>query len=128
MDRAILLIVAGCLLFGIVRQGSTKSFTFDLTTTSRLQFPVWMPERPLAAPKSQAELSFPVIPGSEDDDLVVTVVFQEEFGGYLSVYWEGEGNTRQLLAPNLFENTGLTNQRTLLISRPNNGWSRQGGP
>ena len=121
MDRTILLIVAGCLLFGVVRQGSAESFLFDLTTTSRLQFPAWIPERPLATPKSQAELSFPVIPGSKDDDLAVTVVFQEETGSYLSVYWESEDGTRQLLAPNLFENTGLTNQRTLLINRPTMG-------
>jgi hypothetical protein len=94
------------------------SFTLDLTTTGRPAFPIWMPERPLAAPKSQAELSFPVVPGSDDDDLALTVVFQEEAGAFLSVYWEDSSGNRDLLAPNLFENIGLPNQRTLLIKRP----------
>src|SRR5262249_36988012 len=90
----------------------------DLTTTGRPQFPIWMPERPLAAPKPQAELSFPIVPGPDDDDLVLTVVFQEEAGGFLSVYWENSFGKRELLAPNLFENIDLPNQRTLLIKRP----------
>jgi hypothetical protein len=94
------------------------SFTLDLTTTGRPEFPNWMPERPLAAPKTQAELSFPVVPGPNDDDLALTVVFQEEAGAFLSVYWEDSSGKRELLAPNLFENIGLPNQRTLLIKRP----------
>jgi hypothetical protein len=94
------------------------SFTFDLRATGRLEFPSWIPDRPLAVPKSQSELSFPVVPGSDDDDLVLTVVFQEEPGGFLSVYWQSALGKRELLAPNLFENIGLPNQRTLLINRP----------
>jgi hypothetical protein len=97
------------------------SFTFDLKATGRLEFPAWMPDRPLAYPKSEAELSFPVVPGPDDDDLALTVVFQEEIGGFLSVYWENSFGKRQLLAPNLFENIGLPNQRTLLINRPTMG-------
>jgi hypothetical protein len=62
-----------------------------------------------------------VVPGADDDDLAVTVVFQEEIGGFLSVYWESSFGKRQLLAPNLFENIGLLNQRTLLINRPTMG-------
>jgi hypothetical protein len=97
------------------------SFTFDLHATGRLEFPAWIPDRPLAYPKSQAELSLPVVPGPDDDDLALTVVFQEEIGGFLSVYWENSFGKRQLLAPNLFENIGLANQRTLLINRPTMG-------
>jgi hypothetical protein len=121
MDRGNLILFAGWILFGAAHPCLADSFTFDLTTTSRLKIPTWMPERPLAAPKAQAELSFPVVPGSEDDDLAVTVVFQEEFGGFLNVYWEREDGIRQLLSANLFENTGLKSQRTLLISRPTMG-------
>src|SRR5246127_2190428 len=97
------------------------SFMLDLTTTGRPEFPIWMPERALAAPKSEAELSFPVVPGSDDDDLALTVVFQEEAGAFLSVYWEDSSGNRELLAPNLFENIGLPNQRTLLVKRPTMG-------
>jgi hypothetical protein len=94
------------------------SFTFDLLSSHRIEFPSWVPERPLAIPKAQSELTFPVIPDAAGSDLVVTVVFREEIGSYLSVYWENAEGKRQLVASNLFENTGLLNQRTILINRP----------
>jgi hypothetical protein len=121
MSHAQSLVVAGFVWLACVGESHADSFTLDLTTTSRPQFPIWMPERPLAAPKPQAELSFAVVPGPDDDDLALTVVFQEEVGGFLSVYWEDSSGKRDLLAPNLFENIGLANQRTLLINRPTMG-------
>ncbi|HEV3210143.1 MAG TPA: hypothetical protein VGY91_07745 [Chthoniobacterales bacterium] len=121
MGHAQSLAVAGLVWFACIGESRGDSFTLDLTTTSRPQFPIWMPERPLAAPKHQAELSFAVVPGPDDDDLALTVVFQEEVGGFLSVYWEDSSGNRALLAPNLFENIGLPNQRTLLIKRPTMG-------
>jgi hypothetical protein len=122
MVRSLVSVTAGICAFSAAASFCfADSFTFDLNTTGRLEFPTWMPERPLAYPKSQAELSFPVVPGADDDDLALTVVFQEEVGGFLSVYWEDSFGKRQLLAPNLFENIGLTNQRTLLINRPTMG-------
>ncbi|MEY2614778.1 MAG: hypothetical protein QOH78_551 [Verrucomicrobiota bacterium] len=121
MNRSHIAIAAGILSLGVVDNGRADSFTFDLKATGRLEFPAWIPDRQLAHPESQAELSFPVVPGADDDDLAVTVVFQEEIGGFLSVYWESSFGKRQLLAPNLFENIGLLNQRTLLINRPTMG-------
>jgi hypothetical protein len=121
MNRSHITVAAGILSLGTVGCCLADSFTFDLRATGRLEFPAWIPDRPLAVPKSQAELSFPVVPGSDDDDLALTVVFQEEIGGFLSVYWESALGKRQLLAPNLFENIGLLNQRTLLINRPTMG-------
>jgi hypothetical protein len=121
MNRSHIAVAAGILSLGTVGCCLADSFTFDLRATGRLEFPAWIPDRPLAVPKSQAELSFPVVPGSDDDDLALTVVFQEEIGGFLSVYWESALGKRQLLAPNLFENIGLLNQRTLLINRPTMG-------
>lgn len=118
MGRAQHLIIVALFWFAHAGECYADSFTLDLTTTGRPSFPVWMPERPLAAPKPQAELSFPVVPGANDDDLALTVVFREEAGGFLSVYWENALGRRELLAPNLFENIGLPNQRTLLIKRP----------
>jgi hypothetical protein len=114
-------LLAAFSLLAFVGECYADSFTLDLTTTGRPEFPIWMPERPLAAPKPQAELSLPVVPGSDDDDLALTVVFREEVGGFLSVYWENSFGKRELLAPNLFENIGLPNQRTLLIKRPTMG-------
>ncbi len=122
MVRTFLSATAGiCTFSAIANFCLADSFTFDLHTTGRLEFPAWMPDRPLAYPKSQAELSFPVVPGADDNDLALTVVFKEEIGGFLSVYWENSFGKRQLLAPNLFENIGLANQRTLLINRPTMG-------
>jgi hypothetical protein len=122
MVRSFLSVTAGICTFSAAATFTyADSFTFDLNATGRLEFPAWMPERPLAYPKAQAELSFPVVPGVDDNDLALTVVFQEETGGFLSVYWENSFGKRQLLAPNLFENIGLANQRTLLINRPTMG-------
>jgi hypothetical protein len=121
MNRSLITVAAGILFLGAVDRCWADSFTFDVKATGHLEFPVWMPDRPLAVPKSQAELSFPVVPGGDDDDLALTVVFQEEMGAFLSVYWESALGKRQLLAPNLFENIGLANQRTLLINRPTMG-------
>ena len=122
MARYFFSVAAGiCALSAAASLCFADSFTFDLNTTGRLEFPAWMPDRPLAYPKPQAELSFPVVPGADDDDLALTVVFREETGGFLSVYWENSFGKRQLLAPNLFENIGLANQRTLLINRPTMG-------
>src|ERR1700674_1684038 len=121
MKRSYTTVGAGILYLAVVDFCLADSFTFDLRATGRLEFPAWIPDRPLALPKAQAELSFPVVPGADDDDLALTIVFQEESGGFLSVYWESSFGKRQLLAPNLFENIGLLNQRTLLINRPTMG-------
>ena len=118
MSRRYITVAAGFLGLAAVEHCLADSFTFDLRATGRLEFPSWIPDRPLAVPKSQSELSFPVVPGADDDDLAVTVVFQEEMGGFLSVYWQNALGKRELLAPNLFENIGMANQRTLLINRP----------
>jgi hypothetical protein len=119
MSRSYVIAVAGGVLcLAAVDHCLADSFTFDLRATGRLEFPSWIPDRPLAVPKAESELSFPVVPGPDDDDLALTVVFQEELGGFLSVYWQSALGKRELLAPNLFENIGLPNQRTLLINRP----------
>jgi hypothetical protein len=111
-------VAAGIFSLVVVDGAVADSFMFDLKATGRLEFPAWIPDRPLAFPKAQSELSFPIVPGADDDDLALTVVFQEEPGGFLSVYWQSALGKRELLAPNLFENVGLPNQRTLLINRP----------
>src|ERR1700719_4190785 len=98
MKRSYTTVGAGILYLTVVDCCLADSFTFDLKATGRLEFPAWIPDRPLAHPESQAELSFPVVPGADDDDLAVTVVFQEEIGGFLSVYWESSFGKRQLLA------------------------------
>jgi hypothetical protein len=97
------------------------TFVFDPTTSSRVDLPAWMSDRPVAVAKDRAELSFPVTPSAEDNDIALTVVFNEEPGAYLSVFWQPEQGDRELLCANLIENIGLPNQRTLLVNRPTMG-------
>ena len=100
---------------------AADTFVFDPTTSSKVEIPSWMGDRPVAVAKDRAELSFPVTPGPEDNDVALTVVFNEEPGGYLSVFWQPEQGDRELLCENLLENIGLPNQRTLLVNRPTMG-------
>jgi hypothetical protein len=97
------------------------SFVFDPTTNGRVPLPVWLPDRPVAIASNHAELSFHIVPVADDDDLALTVVFVEEMGSYLGVYWQPQGGSRQLICANLFENISLPNQRTILINRPTLG-------
>jgi hypothetical protein len=114
-------VLAGLCTLILTLDAQADSFTFDLTATGHLQFPAWMPERPVALPGRRAELSFPVVPIVQDEDLVLTVVFNDLMAGTLSVFWENIDGKREMLAANLFENIGLPDQRTLLISRPTMG-------
>jgi hypothetical protein len=97
------------------------SFVFDPTTNGRVPLPSWLPDRPVATASNHAELSFQISPVADDDDLALTVVFVEDMGGYLGVYWQPQGGSRQLICANLFENISLPNQRTILINRPTLG-------
>jgi hypothetical protein len=112
--RTIFFALAAC---GLITVARADYFNFDPTATGHVTYPSWVPHRPVAAAREHAELSFPIQPVPNDYDLVLTVVFQEELGAYLSVYWQDRDGNRQLLCPNLFENINLLNQRTLLISR-----------
>ena len=97
------------------------SFLFDPTTNGRVPLPSWLPDRPVAIASNHSALSFHIVPIADDDDLALTVVFTEEIGGYLSVYWQPQGGSRQLICANLFENISIPNQRTILINRPTLG-------
>ncbi|MBW0001317.1 MAG: hypothetical protein JO015_19655 [Verrucomicrobia bacterium] len=102
---------------GLLAVARADFFNFDPTSTGHVTYPSWVPRRPVATAREHAELSFPIQPVPNDYDLVLTAVFQEELGAFLSVYWQDRDGNRQLLCSNLFENINLLNQRTLLISR-----------
>jgi hypothetical protein len=97
------------------------SFLFDPTTNGRVPLPSWLPDRPVATASNHAELAFHIVPVPEDYDLALTVVFVEQNGTYLGVYWQPQGGSRQQICANLFENISLPNQRTILINRPTLG-------
>jgi hypothetical protein len=113
------LIIVASIVFG--QSVWADSFVFDPTTNGRVPLPSWLPDRPVAIASNHAELAFHIIPVADDDDLALTVVFVENMGGYLSVYWQPQGGSRQLICANLFENISLPNQRTVLINRPTMG-------
>jgi hypothetical protein len=115
------LIALSSLLVIVPHRVIADTFVFDPTTSSRVDLPGWMNDRPVAVAKDRAELSFPIMPSAEDDDVALTVVFNEEPGAYLSVFWQPQEGDRELLCANLIENIGLPNQRTLLINRPTMG-------
>ena len=113
------LIIVASIIFG--HSVWADSFVFDPTTNGRVPLPSWLPDRPVAIASNHAELSFHIVPVADDDDLALTVVFVEDMGGYLGVYWQPQGGSRQLICANLFENISLPNQRTILINRPTLG-------
>src|SRR5258707_14096448 len=73
------------------------SFVFDPITNGRVPLPSWLTDRPVATASKHAELSFNIVPVADDDDLVLTVVLMAEIGGYLAVYWQPQGASRQLV-------------------------------
>ncbi len=78
--------------------------------------PQWMDGPPMATPAKYATVSFPIKPPQEEDDLIVTVFFNEQPGGFLRVYWD-DGFNKEMLSDNLTEGIGMANRRTLVIKR-----------
>ncbi len=61
-------------------------------------------------------LEFRVNPPEMGHSLAVTLGFKEISAGTLRLIWQSEGGTAVTLASNLYEGTGLDNQRTVLIA------------
>jgi len=80
------------------------------------QLPQWMDGPPMATPAKHATVSFPIDPPKAEEDLLVTVFFNEQPGGFLRVYWN-DGFNKEMLTENLCEGIGMANRRTLIIKR-----------
>jgi hypothetical protein len=88
--------------------------TLDLPVPVNLATPSWLghPETP---PTNFATLNLPILTPDTTASLLVTVYFQEKQGGFMRIMWKGTQGA-QVLADNFYENIGMANQRSLLIS------------
>jgi hypothetical protein len=88
--------------------------TLDLPVAANLALPTWLgkPEIPAT---TFATLDLPILTPDTTASLLVTVYFQEKQGGFMRITWQGTQGA-QVLADNFYENIGMANQRSLLIS------------
>jgi hypothetical protein len=62
-----------------------------------------------------ATLDLPILTPDTNASLLVTVYFQEKQDGFMRISWQGTQGA-QVLSDNFYENIGMANQRSLLIS------------
>jgi hypothetical protein len=88
--------------------------TLDVPIPVNRALPAWIgqPETPATI---FGTLNLPILPPDSSSSLLVTVYFQERQGGFLRLIWKGAQNS-ELLTDNFYENIGMANQRSLLIS------------
>jgi hypothetical protein len=90
------------------------SVTLDLPVPANQTLPAWLgqPEIPATA---FATLNLPILTPDTTASLLVTVYFQEAQGGFMRITWQGTQGA-QVLSDNFYEDIGMANQRSLLIS------------
>ncbi|HEV3272853.1 MAG TPA: hypothetical protein VGZ93_11790 [Candidatus Methylacidiphilales bacterium] len=105
-----LLLLAG----GLRASDLPDAFTLNLPFPANQATPGWLghPETP---PTEFATLDLPILAPDTNASLLVTVYFQEKEGGFMRITWQGTQGA-QVLSDNFYENIGMTNQRSLLIS------------
>jgi hypothetical protein len=88
--------------------------TLDFPISANQVLPNWLglPETPATI---FATLNLPILTPDADASLLVTVYFQEKQGGFMRVLWKGTQDA-QVLSDNFYEDIGMANQRSLLIS------------
>jgi hypothetical protein len=88
--------------------------TLDLPIAANQALPAWL-GKPESDPTAFASLNLPIQTPDPAASLLVTVYFQENDGGFMRVIWKGPQNAA-VLSGNFYENIGMANQRSLLIS------------
>lgn len=91
------------------------SFTIDLPFPGNVATPVWLGQ-PTVPERAFAALDLPIFPPDATSSLLITLFFTEKPGGFLRVSWQGQAGPPQMLSSNFYEGTGMSNQRSLLIS------------
>jgi hypothetical protein len=89
------------------------ALTLDVPIPANLATPAWL-GHPTTPNDSLATLDLPIAPPDPSAALLVTVCFQEADAGGLRVAWKNDQGAVGL-ADNLYENIGMSNQRSLLI-------------
>ena len=90
------------------------SLTLDLPIPVNLATPSWL-GHPTIPPTTFATLNLPILTPAADASLLVTVYFQEKTGGFMRIIWQGTQGA-EVLSDNFYEDIGMANQRSLLIS------------
>jgi hypothetical protein len=106
----LLLFLVGCLRASDLPAPVTLDFPFPANQAT----PSWLghPETP---PADFATLDLPILTPDTNASLLVTVYFEEKQDGFMRISWQGTQGA-QLLSDNFYENIGMANQRSLLIS------------
>jgi len=110
--------VAGFLLLGLLSYLHAADLpapiTLDVPIPVNRALPAWIgqPEVPATI---FGTLNVPILPPDPSASLLVTVYFQEKESGFLRLIWKGTQGA-QILSDNFYENIGMANQRSLLIS------------
>jgi hypothetical protein len=102
-------------IVSILRADVPNAVTMDLPLPADAVMPSWIghPETPAS---TFATLDLPILtPSSTNASLLVTVYFKEKPGGFLRIVWKGTQGA-QILSDNFYEDIGMSNQRSLLIS------------
>ena len=100
---------------GFLRASDIPSaLTLDLPVPADLATPSWLghPEMPAT---NFATLNLPILTPDSSASLLVTVYFQEKESGFMRISWQGTQGA-QVLSDNFYENIGMANQRSLLIT------------
>jgi len=105
------------LVVAFVRTGqAAESYLQHFDGSESAPLPAWMPGDPVAKPATYATVSFPILPPEAEEDLILTVFFEDPRGGFLRIYWD-DGLNKEMLTDNLSESLGMSNRRTLIIKR-----------
>ena len=86
----------------------------DLPISTNLVLPTWLGQ-PETSVTTFATLNLPILTPDTTASLLVTVYFQEKQDGFMRISWQGTQGA-QILSDNFYENIGMANQRSLLIS------------
>jgi hypothetical protein len=114
--RGVLALLSLFAVGGLLRaEDAAPPATIDLGTLPAVAYPIWLMGVAPAEPGTLGEADFEVVaPAPGRSDLLLTVIFDEGNGGFLRVYRQ-DGATAEMVADNLYEGSGLPNQRTLLL-------------
>ena len=88
--------------------------TLDLPIPANKALPAWLGQ-PSTPPTTFATLDLPIFAPDPTASLLVTVYFQEKQGGFMRIAWTGTQGA-QVLSDNFYEDIGMANQRSLVIS------------
>jgi hypothetical protein len=113
------LLLLGCFVFPVCSVNAASSdlppsITLNLPVPANLATPSWLghPETPAT---NFATLNLPILTPDTTASLLMTVYFQEKQGGFMRITWKGTQGA-VVLSDNFYENIGMANQRSLLIS------------